>query len=91
MKKVFIKYNPYKLETEVTIDGKELAQNSQLGERILPGIRLQEWVEELPQILVSEFNDKDFDITFHGTMMDYEDLAESIEHAFNQGCFMKDF
>ena len=30
MKKVFIKYNPYKLETEVTVDGKKLAQNSKL-------------------------------------------------------------
>lgn len=24
MKKVFIKYNPYKLETELTVDGKNL-------------------------------------------------------------------
>ena len=23
MKKVFIKYNPYKLETEITVDGKK--------------------------------------------------------------------
>ena len=28
MKKVFIKYNPYNLETELTVDGKKLAQNS---------------------------------------------------------------
>ena len=30
MKKIFIKYNPYKLETEVMVDGKKLAQNSKL-------------------------------------------------------------
>ena len=57
MKKVFIKYNPYKLETEVTVDGKKLAQNSKLGEKIVPGTRLQEWVEELPRILIDEYND----------------------------------
>lgn len=85
MKKVFIKYNPYKLETELTVDGKELAQNSKLGEQILPGRRLQEWVEDLPQILVDEFNDTDFNITFHGTMMDYEDLTESVENAYKKG------
>ena len=46
MKKVFIKYNPYKLETEITVDGKKLAQNSKLGEMIESGSRLQEWIEE---------------------------------------------
>ena len=51
MKKVFIKYNPYNLETELTVDGKKLAQNSRIGERILPGSRLQEWIEDLPRIL----------------------------------------
>ena len=45
MKKVFIKYNPYKLETEITVDGKELAYNSKIAEKISPGSRLQEWVE----------------------------------------------
>ena len=54
MKKVFIKYNPYNLETEITVDGKKLAQNSKIGERIVPGTRLQEWIEDLPRILVDE-------------------------------------
>ena len=76
MKKVFIKYNPYNLETEITVDGKKLAQNSKIGERIVPGTRLQEWIEDLPRILVDEYNDKDFDITFHGTLLDFEDLTE---------------
>ncbi|MDR1320700.1 MAG: dynamin family protein [Gracilibacteraceae bacterium] len=72
MKKVFIKYNPYKLETEITVDGKRLTENSRLR---ADGSRLQEWVEELPEILKEEYNDIDFDITFHGTKLDYEDLT----------------
>ena len=76
MKKVFIKYNPYNLETEITVDGKKLAQNSKIGERIVPGTRLQEWIEDLPRSLVDEYNDNDFDITFHGTLLDFEDLTE---------------
>ena len=75
MKNIFIKYNPYKLETEITVDGKKLAQNSKLGEKSADGSRLQEWVEELPQILIEEYNDTDFDIKFHGTLLDYEDLT----------------
>lgn len=85
MKKVFIKYNPYKLETEVTVDGKKLARNSKLGEKIVPGSRLQEWVEELPQILIDEYNDTDFDVVFHGTLLDFEDLTEVFTHAYEKG------
>lgn len=85
MKKVFIKYNPYNLETELTVDGKKLAQNSQIGERILPGSRLQEWVEDLPRILIDEYNDTDFDVVFHGTLLDFEDLTEVFTQAFERG------
>ena len=82
MKKVFIKYNPYKLETEITVDGKELAYNSKIAEKISPGSRLQEWVEELPSLLIDEYNDIDFDITFHGTIPDFEDLTEVLNLAY---------
>lgn len=85
MKRVFIKYNPYNLETELTVDGKKLAQNSQIGERILPGSRLQEWVEDLPRILIDEYNDTDFDVVFHGTLLDFEDLTEVFTQAFERG------
>ena len=101
MKKVFIKYNPYTLKTELTVDGAELAQNSRIRELMLPrngqsdtaesdqtsveGARLQEWVEELPQLLRDEYNDSDFDVVFHGTLLDYEDLTEVFTQAYNKG------
>lgn len=85
MKKVFIKYNPYNLETELTVDEKKPAQNSQIGERSLSGSRLQEWVEDLPKILIDEYNDNDFDITFHGTLPDFEDLTEVFTRAVERG------
>lgn len=84
MKKVFIKYNPYKLETEITVGGKRLAQNSKLREKTAEGSRLQEWVEELPSLLVDEYNDKDFEVTFHGTLLDYEDLAAVFTEAYKK-------
>lgn len=79
MKKVFIKYNPYKLETEIRVDENPLAKNSKLGERVENGTRLQEWVEHLPKDLMDEYNDTEFSITFHGTLMDYDDLKEILE------------
>jgi len=81
MKKVFVKYNPYKLETEITVEGKRLAQNSKLGEKAADGCRLQEWVEELPRLLIDEYNDTEFEITFHGTLLDYEDLVDVFTEA----------
>lgn len=85
MKKVFIKYNPYKLETEIKVDGKKLAQNSKLGERTVDGSRLQEWVEDLPRILVDEYNDTEFEVEFHGTLLDYGDLTAVLTEARSNG------
>lgn len=85
MKKVFIKYNPYKLETEVRVDGKMLAKNSKLKEKIAQGSRLQEWIEDMPKLLLDEYNDNNFDITFHGTLLDFEDLKEVFTEAYKKG------
>ena len=88
MKKVFIEYNPYTLKTKFTVDGKQLAGNSKIAESIKPDSRLQEWVEKLPQALVDEFNDSNFQITFHGTVSDYEDLNEVFEQAKETNKFL---
>ena len=78
MKKIFIKYNPYQVTTEITIDDNPLKKNSRLnfGDR-----RLQEWVDDLPSILFEECYTRDFDITFHGTILDYEDIVAMAEEA----------
>lgn len=84
MKKIFISYNPYKIETEFTVDGKKLAQNSKIGEKTVSGARLQEWIEDLPRILIDEYNDTDFEVTFHGTLLDYEDLTSVFTEAYER-------
>ena len=71
MREIFIKYNPYRLETSITIDGVAPKQNSRLN---FADRRLQEWIEELPEILFEECSSRDFKITFHGTILDYEDV-----------------
>lgn len=78
MKKIFIKYNPYQVTTEVLIDDKPPKRNSRLnfGDR-----RLQEWVDNLPDILFEECSTRDFEIMFHGTMPDYEDMVAIAEEA----------
>lgn len=82
MKRVFIKYNPYKVTTEIKMDDKPLKKNSRLN---VPDQRLQEWVDNLPDILFEECSTKDFEITFHGTMLDFEDVAAVAEAANAKG------
>ena len=82
MKEIFIKYNPYQLATEITIDGQKLKKNSKLN---FEDRRLQEWVESLPDLLFEECNTKDFKITFHGTTPDYEDMEAMAKEAEAKG------
>ncbi len=86
MQKIFIKYNPYKVETEILIDGNVPKKNSRLnvGDR-----RLQEWIDDLPEILFEECSTRDFEITFHGTIPDYEDLIAIAEEAKKRGINIK--
>lgn len=82
MKKIFIKYNPYMLKTEIIVDEKQINQDSLLCKYIHSKIYIQEWLEELPHILVKEYGDMDFDVVFYGTWQDFEDLKE----VFAQEC-----
>ncbi len=76
MKKVSIKYNPYQITTVITVDGRAPRANSALN---VVGFRLQEWVENLPQILIDEYRDCNFEIDFTGTEADYNDVVASFK------------
>ena len=74
MKKIRITYNPYKLTTDITVDGEKPYDNSSLN---VFKRRLQEWVDRLPSILIKEYPDNSYEIHFTGTQVDYEDLTAS--------------
>ena len=76
MKKVTIKYNPYLVSTQIKVDGQSPKPNSSLN---VQNCRLQEWVEKLPQILMDEYRDTNFELTFTGTEADFEDICTSVE------------
>ena len=79
MQEVSIKCNPYILETDITFDGVEPEGNSWFHE--MRNRRLQEWVDDLPRMLVEEKNNLEFHIKFHGTSSDYEDIQDSMDYA----------
>ena len=78
MREISIKYNPYSVETVVLIDGSSPKQNSRLN---VEDRRLQEWIEDLPEILFEECSDRNFKLSFHGTRLDYEDVVAVAQHA----------
>lgn len=82
MREISIKYNPYRLETSVLVDGNAPKQNSRLN---FADRRLQEWIEELPEILFEECSSRDFSLTFHGTILDYEDVEAMAYEAKKNG------
>ena len=86
MQKIYIKYNPYLVKTEVLIGENAPKKNSRLnfGNR-----RLQEWVDTLLEILVEECSTKNFEIIFHGTVHDYEDIISIAEEAKSKDVTIK--
>lgn len=84
MKQVYISYNPYKLTTQFLVEGKKPKEGSFFA-GIATDTRLQEWIEVLPKFLVEEYNANEFDIKFHGTLLDYEDLAYVLKEAHENG------
>lgn len=78
MKKIYIKYNPYKVETEIKIEGKEPKPNSKFH---IGNQRLQEWIDDLPKMLLEECSTRDFELVFYGTTPDYEDVLAIAEEA----------
>lgn len=82
MKEMLIKYNPYRLETAIQVDGDAPQQKSKLN---FADRRLQEWVEELPEIIFEEYRTRQFKITFHGTILDFEDVEAMAREARKDG------
>lgn len=80
MTQVYVKYNPYRLKTEIQVNGKDLTQDSGVY-KLLKGKRLQEWVSSFPQMLVDEFHSVDFDVEFYGMPLDWDDFEEAMKTA----------
>lgn len=80
MKTIKIKYNPYLLETNILVDGKDPKPNSKLN---FGKLRIQEWSAKLAKILLDECSDRNFRIEFIGTQSDFDDLKEALSATKN--------
>ncbi|KOO48164.1 dynamin family protein [Priestia koreensis] len=71
---ILMKYNPYKVETQLWFNNENLMETTKLG--AFKHDRLQVWVERLFPMLVDELNDDTFIMEFIGTLPDFEDIRQ---------------
>lgn len=84
MKQVYVSYNPYKLKTQIEVNGKSIPSDSSLY-RVVKGKRMQEWVGNFPQMLVDELNTVEYEVAFHGMPLDWDDFKDAFTHAETDG------
>jgi len=75
--KIGFKYNPYTVESLITIDGKVVEAPNKLYD--LRNERIQVWIDRLIPILIELCNDSSFCIEFYGLSLDYDDLYETVK------------
>lgn len=88
MMQVFVKYNPYRIKTQIQINGNEVAEDSPLY-KYVKNKRLQEWVGRFPKALVNTLNTVDFDIQFYGMPLDWDDFENVFREAQKSGVIRK--
>lgn len=79
MIKAELSYNPYILETTAKFNSKEPHINSFVEK--YRNVRIQDWIDDVPRLLYEELNGYDFELDFHGTVMEYSELLGSFKKA----------
>lgn len=83
MQHVSIMHNPYKLISTIEVNGEQPKRDSKLIQFLTQ--RFQLWVDKIPDLLSEEYNDDEFEITFCGTELDYQDLLAAARTAQSSG------
>lgn len=84
MAQIYVKYNPYRLETVLKVNGREVSKDSSLY-KITREKRLQEWIGGFPDKLRDELNTVDFSLEFCGMALDWDDFKDAFEQAQHNG------
>ncbi len=84
MAQVYVKYNPYRLETTLKMNGRDVSTDSILY-KVTKGKRLQEWIGEFPKMLREEMNTLDFSLEYCGMALDWDDFEDAFKQAQKDG------
>ena len=84
MAQIYVKYNPYRLETTIKVNGSDVTADSSLY-KVTKGKRLQEWIGEFPKMLREELNTLEFSLEYCGMDLDWDDFRDAFEQAQRKG------
>lgn len=84
MAQVYVKYNPYRLETVLKVNGRDISNDSILY-KVTKGKRLQEWIGKFPKMLREELSTVDFSLEFSGMDLDWDDFKDAFEQTEKEG------
>lgn len=87
MAKFYLKYNPYKIESTMKYNQKDISPESQLY--AFKNERLQLWGEKLFDILFEELNTQNIKVIFEGTELDYNYVNECAKKAREKNSGLK--
>lgn len=77
---LYIKHNPFMVDTQITIDGVKPADNSALSQYRTQ--RLQLWIDRLFYDLQDMFNgEMEYEVEFHGVPSDCNDMEAAVAEA----------
>jgi len=77
MLNVNLKYNPYFVTTEMSIDDEPVSKDSKLGN--LTADRLQNWIDKFFPALVDYTREQEICVRFTGTARDFSDVKSAAE------------
>lgn len=83
MKKVCLQYNPFLVETTVTVDGRPISPNGELAS--LCGLRLQSRLDKLFPLLDEKECNDDIVLKFRGTELDFSDVKVAADDYLKVG------
>ena len=84
MAQVFVKYNPYKLETQIRLNGNVIEEDNELY-KYVRNRRMQEWIGDFPKRLGHVANTRSFEIEFYGLPLDWDDFSYVFRQAQKEG------
>ena len=76
---VILAYNPYRVSTELIVDGSQVPADITLMD-MCRGRRLQDWIDRFFPALVDYYRTKRIRLAFRGNILDAEDVESAREH-----------
>lgn len=88
MVQVYVHYDALNVKTMIKVNGRDLKDDNPIMKEVKKQ-RLYRWVDTFPQLLVKTLKETEFEITFCGSQLDWDDFEYAFMNAKNKGMIQK--